>query len=299
MALGKGGNGPSSPVLAPRPRRRGTGVRLLRRYWWASPLVVGLGIMGLVGMMVEGRDRAVVDVYGENRPAPLATAVAERRHWARGDGAVTVSSEELGGAVSGVETAGVEAVSGGSVVRQSEAGVLALSSRGMEAWRFKPSMQAGDHSVGYVDRITWYREHSSYLQVAADEVFGALRVAMEREPGTWDRSWSADVRDVAGALRDVYGDGREIGWQFSVQRWVCSEDLDVDLHQGVTAGCPTAAEWHQLAQTWLALGQVNETLWKMGVWESRTNWTLRWRRFGRVVWLVWCGVWRGGWTGLS
>ena len=53
----------------------------------------------------------------------------------------------------------------------------------------------------------------------------------------------------------VYAGGNVSGWQLALQRWDCSEDLDTDLHHGITPGCPSSAEWRLLSQTWRQLGK--------------------------------------------
>ncbi len=253
---------------APAPRRKGRGIRLARRFWWIWLLGVPAGMLILLDWSSGGETgpEAVQRALGGSRPASLATAVAERRAWAW-DEDVSVDVEQNGGVVGGGVVGGGRLAPGTEVAIEAVApGVLRLSTPGnLEAWRFAPSMAAGDHSLGPVDRITWYREQSSYLQGAVDEVFGLLGLGLYKEPSEWDAAWSSAVRDTAGALRDVYAGGQESGWQLALQRWDCWEELDADLHQGLSPGCPTAAEWRRLSQTWRQLGQVNEILWQMGV----------------------------------
>ena len=255
--------------VSPKPRRKGRGVRLVRRFWWVWML--GVPAMALVmwdwsAGGDEERDR-VERAMGGNPPPVLATAVAERRTW-DWDGGDGPGSGEGAAAESMISLAGKVTLAPGTEVAVETAapGVLRLSAAGnVEAWRFAPSMEAGDHSLGPVDRITWYREQSRYLQVAVDEVFALLKRGMYVEPAEWDEQWSGAVRDTAAAVRDVYAGGRETGWQLALQRWDCWEELDVDLHHGLSPGCPTAVEWRRLSQTWRQLGKVNEILWQMGV----------------------------------
>ena len=253
----------------PKPRRRGRGIRLARRFWWvwmlAAPAIALVLWDWSAGSDVE-RDR-VERAVGGNPPPVLATAVAERRTWDADD----VGVSGLGGTAAEervVSLAGSGWLAPGTAVAIDAVGpgVLRLSADGeAEAWRFAPSMEAGDHSVGPVDRITWYREQSRYLQGAVDEVFALLERGMYVEPAEWDEEWSGAVRDTAAALREVYAGGREAGWQLALQRWDCWEELNLDLHQGLSPGCPTAAEWRRLSQTWRQVGKVNEVLWQMGV----------------------------------
>ena len=254
---------------APAPRRKGFGIRLARRFWWIWLMVVPAGVLLLWDWSAGGEsgpDR-VERALGGSRPAPLVTAVAERRTWAW-DGDVAVDVDQNVGSVGGGAAVGVGRLAPGAAVAIEPVapGVLRLSSPGNVAvWRFAPSMAAGDHSLGPVDRITWYREQSAYLQGGVDEVFGLLGLGLYKEPSEWDRTWSSAVRDTAVVLRDVYAGGRESGWQLALQRWDCWEELDADLHRGLSPGCPTGAEWRRLSQTWRELGKVNKILWQMGV----------------------------------
>ena len=256
MAASEGVGSQVAAAPPPQPRRRSRGARVLLRFWWLWLFALPAGFLLLMDWTgsVEPDFGSGSQTLASAPPSPLATAVAERQAWAAEYRAMEPAS--VGAAAPAVLPA---------VIAESSPGVLRKSGGGgADAWRFAPSMAAGSYSLGPVDRVSWYREQSAYLQEAVDEVFGLLGLALYEDPAAWDVAWSVAVRDGSAALRDRYAGGAETGWQLALQRWHCSEDLDQGLHQGVTAGCPVAAEWRLLSQAWRRLGQVNETLGQMG-----------------------------------
>ena len=148
---------------APAPRRRGVGSRLARRFWWIWLMAVPAGVLLVWDWSAGGEsgpDR-VERALGGSRPAPLATAVAERRTWAW-DEDVPVDVDQSGGG----PAVGVGGLAPGAVVAIEAVapGVLRLSSPGNVAvWRFEPSMVSGgsfswaggpDHVVPGAERVS-------------------------------------------------------------------------------------------------------------------------------------------------
>ena len=60
--------------------------------------------------------------------------------------------------------------------------------------------------------------------------------------------------------QDGYAGGYAHWWRLAPSRFVCDEDLNSRLHQGLEAGCPSAAEVMALSRVWRDLGRLNTSM---------------------------------------
>ena len=117
---------------------------------------------------------------------------------------------------------------------------------------------------GRVDRASWYREQTLYLQRAVDNVFTLLRYTLAQDPEYWDQAWGQRLHYAAAGLSQHYAQGEIALWQLAPDRWRCDAALDAALQEQVSVGCPAAAELRQLAIVWRQLGLLNRELELLG-----------------------------------
>ncbi len=117
---------------------------------------------------------------------------------------------------------------------------------------------------GRVDRASWYREQTRYLQRAVDNVFTLLRYTLAQDPEYWDQAWGQRLHYAAAGLSQHYAQGEIALWQLAPDRWRCDAALDAALQEQVSVGCPAAAELRQLAIVWRQLGLLNRELELLG-----------------------------------
>ena len=229
--------GDSEGYVSPSPPQRSS---LLRRYR-------GLVALGLLAGVVF----LVLWVLNPTVPEQVESEDSPYYHHHPG----SVSSYVL----ANVRTRDQEAGGGGSPVLL-RGGVVSAEMAGLRSYGWSLTPQDAFFRPRRVDRLSWYREQSLQLQQAVYAVYAPVYIMAETPRQYRTSILARRVYDLTVLNQDGYAGGYAHWWRLAPSRFVCDEDLNLRLHQGLEAGCPSAAEVMALSRVWRDLGRLNTSM---------------------------------------
>ena len=132
--------------------------------------------------------------------------------------------------------------------------------RGWGMWWLGNGEEEFLRPVGGFDREGWRAKQERELRLAAAAVTVSLRALRRADLDVWARGELAVVGVMMGGLRDRYSVGVGGMWAGVPGRWVCDLELEGDLTQGLSQGCPGAGLEGLLQQAWSDMGVLIERL---------------------------------------
>ena len=180
------------------------------------------------------------------------------------------------------ELTAVEAEFGrGDSVKEVEGKANALwnpGPRGLGLWWnvADPVEQAFQPTLGF-SRQGWRERQQREMTYALTLIGGSLE-ALELAASSDQEMlrWSEDLQKVTGYPRLALGARHppaELGqWAHVPVQWQCDRQLEVDLKQGLTVGCPLPETVAALQEVWVQIGLVSERLHRFaalgGLWNE-------------------------------
>ena len=136
--------------------------------------------------------------------------------------------------------------------------------RGWGMWWLDDSEKVSLRPLVSLDRLSWRERQERELSRVVRGVLLALswmdRVDLgARQPGLGDA-----FLDLASRIRDPYPPAEWGRWGAVPGLWVCDRELESDLHQGVTSGCPGREYGEALQDAWIRVGAVVDRLERVG-----------------------------------
>ena len=250
-----------------------TGGRVLRGWWGGAAIVVfimvGVGsIVAGVGGAEEGFGRGPVMRGSGTSEGQGVLSLKEGMKARRfgeplylGDGGLPVVRVEATGEVRELTPVEWEYDSVFSYVETGVGGVRWVPGpRGWGVWwkgdREKEMLVA---QAGFPVEL-WREKQEAELRWAAARASEGLRGVKEMDLEDWRPGRGKVVADAVTALRVRYMVGVGDPWAGVGGRWVCDEQLEVDLTQGVTSGCPDGEFLGVVADAWHDLGALADQL---------------------------------------
>ena len=116
----------------------------------------------------------------------------------------------------------------------------------------------------YFDRLTWVNRQTGELQGMVSGLSPILLFVAGMDLNVWQPGWGELLAGRLTLLRDPYELATFYQWGAIPDQWRCSDELESDLNQGVTRGCPTGEYTNTLSAVWVELGNVMEILAGLG-----------------------------------
>ena len=140
--------------------------------------------------------------------------------------------------------------------------------RGWGMWWLDNSGTASMQPALSFDRLSWReRQERELARVVRGAALGmVLMDGLDME--LWERGLGIPLLELASRIREPYPPARLGRWAGVPGLWVCGQDLEFDLHQGVAAGCPGSDYDQALRDAWTDAGSVVERLEGIGRYVS-------------------------------
>ena len=113
-------------------------------------------------------------------------------------------------------------------------------------------------------RVRWWRKQQEELRLATAEVSNGLRLVRSMDFEVWREGIGPELAARVAGLKSRYPVTRYGHWGAVPLQWVCDSELESDLNQGLTQGCPGGPYMEVLGDAWTRLGAVVELLDGMG-----------------------------------
>ena len=110
----------------------------------------------------------------------------------------------------------------------------------------------------------WKRKQHSELSYAVGQVSDGLRMVRGMDFDAWRTGMGPVLADRMGRLGDRYPVVDYGHWAAVPGQWVCDPELESDLNEGVTHGCPGELYLGALSDAWARVGSVVDLLEGMG-----------------------------------
>ena len=87
----------------------------------------------------------------------------------------------------------------------------------------------------------------------------------------WQRGLGAPLLEVASRIKEPYPPAVRGHWGAVPGLWVCDQELESDLHQGVTPGCPGSDYQEALRDVWIHAGMMVDRMEGIGRYVRRMD----------------------------
>ena len=299
---------PPEPVRAGRERDILAGERVAKRGWFAAlrggplagwRLVAGAALLagfGLAFTMAGNDDSSQSPLDGQmERPsyigpdggpdfdaaltgADYGAAVGYGTVVGRGPGGRPAVAHEASGEVRELTVVEIE-FGRGDVVQEvagKDGAVWNPGPRGLGLW-WRAADDGGQVAVARPKlrfaREAWRQRQQGELNYALNLLDPALslvefQLAGEAGPGPWSEDARRVVGEPLALLRARHEPAVWGKWASVPAQWECDVNLEKDLTQGITVGCPRLESHAALAAAWVSVGRLAEELDKLGKIET-------------------------------
>ena len=110
------------------------------------------------------------------------------------------------------------------------------------------------------DRRSWASRQESELARVVRGISLGVRALSNVNLEVWDSGSGDPLLDLMAQIKDPYPPVRHRHWSGVPGIWVCDMRLELDLHQGITPGCPGGEYLEALQDAWGRAGLVVERM---------------------------------------
>ena len=132
--------------------------------------------------------------------------------------------------------------------------------RGWGMWWKDMSEASSLRSLVSFDRRSWASRQESELARVVRGISLGVRALSNVNLEVWDSGSGDPLLDLMAQIKDPYPPVRHRHWSGVPGIWVCDMRLELDLHQGITPGCPGGEYLEALQDAWGRAGLVVERM---------------------------------------
>ena len=143
--------------------------------------------------------------------------------------------------------------------------------RGWGLWWLDNSEMASLRPLASFDRLSWRERQEQELARTVRGILLGLLLIDRLDLDVWQRGLGAPLLEVASRVKEPYPPAVRGHWGAVPGLWVCDQELESDLHQGVTPGCPGSDYRQALRAAWIHAGTMVDRLEGIGRYVRRMD----------------------------
>ena len=136
--------------------------------------------------------------------------------------------------------------------------------RGWGMWWLDDSEMASLRPLASFDRLSWRERQEQELARTVRGIILGLFLIGRLDLEFWERGLGAPLLEVASRIKEPYPPAGWGHWSGVPGLWVCDQELESDLYQGITPGCPGSDYQEALQDAWLHAGTMVDRLEGIG-----------------------------------
>ncbi len=136
--------------------------------------------------------------------------------------------------------------------------------KGQGMWWMDDSDIASLRPLASFTRFSWRDRQERELRRTVRGIVLGLLLLNSVDFEFWERGLGEPLLDVVSQIKGPYPPAQRGHWGAVPGLWVCDRELEWDLHQGVTPGCPGSGYREVLQEVWIYAGAVTDRLEGLG-----------------------------------
>lgn len=132
--------------------------------------------------------------------------------------------------------------------------------RGWGMWWLDRSEQRSLRPRLAFDRLSWIEKQEDELVRLTRGVRWGVWIVSLLDLQVWKRGAGEPMLGLLAEIRQPYPPAHRSHWSAVPGLWVCDLELEMDLHQGITPGCPGGEYMDALGESWARGGMVVDRL---------------------------------------